>query len=157
MVKTTLCYIEKDDCYLMLYRNKKHNDPNAGKWVGVGGKFEEGENADECLVREVREELGVRLTEFKFRGLIHFMSDIWDDEDMYLYSGYSYEGIINEDCNEGELAWIKIDDVMSLNLWEGDRCFLELLTEEASCFEMTLKYEGDNLISCESELMYEDK
>ncbi len=133
----------------MLLRNKKLRDPNEGKWVGVGGKLESGETADECLVREVLEETGVRLTEFEFRGLIHFISDVWDDEDMYLYSGYEYEGEISSFCDEGELRWIEISEVTKLNLWEGDRLFLDLMTEGERDFELTLRYEGDKLVASE--------
>ena len=67
MRETTLCYLEKDGCYLMLYRNKKENDCNAGKWIGVGGKLEPGESPDECLLREVKEETGLCITRFQRR------------------------------------------------------------------------------------------
>ncbi len=150
MKNTSLCYIEKDGCYLMLYRNKKPDDPNEGKWIGVGGKFEEGETAEECMLREVREETGLTLTEYSFRGLVHFISDIWEDEDMYLYSGYAFEGQISSICEEGELKWIPISEVSKLNLWEGDRCFLKLMSMGYSDFEMTLRYEGDRLVECTS-------
>ncbi|MBQ0004558.1 MAG: 8-oxo-dGTP diphosphatase [Clostridiales bacterium] len=149
MINTTLCYIEKDQCYLMLFRNKKPDDPNEGKWVGVGGKFEEGETPDQCLLREVWEETGVQLTDYVYRGLVHFVSDIWEDEEMYLYSGYDYDGEISSVCSEGELSWIKISEVCSLNLWEGDKCFLELMAAGEKDFELTLRYEGDTLVSKE--------
>lgn len=148
MKKTTLCYIEKDNCYLMLYRNKKKNDPNEGKWVGIGGKFEEGESPEQCLLREVREETGLILTDYRYRGLVHFISDIWEAEDMYLYSGYTFEGSISSICDEGELRWIPITDIGNLSLWEGDKCFLEQMKSGANEFEMTLKYRGDSLVEC---------
>ena len=148
MRQTTLCYIEKDDCYLMLYRNKKKNDPNEGKWVGIGGGIEEGETPDQCVVREVREETGLELTEYKYRGLVHFVSDIWEDEEMYLYSGYAYNGQLSSICDEGELKWIPIAEVGDLRLWEGDKCFLEPMRNGCEDFEMTLRYEGDNLAEC---------
>ena len=94
-INSTLCYIEKDGCYLMLYRNKKPDDPCEGKWVGVGGKFEPGEDRDECLLREVREETGLVLTGYRFRGVVHFISDTWPDEDMHLYTADEFEG---NDC-----------------------------------------------------------
>lgn len=149
MKDTTLCYIEQNGRYLMLLRNKKLKDPNEGKWIGIGGKFEPGETADQCLIREVLEETGVRLTEYEFRGLIHFISDIWEDEDMYLYSGYEYEGEISSDCDEGELSWIPIEELSNLKLWEGDKIFLELMANGERDFELTLRYEGDNLVACE--------
>ena len=86
MKNTTLCYIEQDGCYLMLHRVKKHQDPNAGKWIGVGGKFEPSESPDECLVREVREETGLTLTRWRCRGIVTFVSDEWPTEYMHLFT-----------------------------------------------------------------------
>lgn len=146
MKKTTLCYIEKDDMYLMLLRNKKKNDENEGKWIGVGGKFEPGETPDMCLLREVKEETGLTLTSYKFRGLVIFESDIYETEEMYLYTADGYEGSITE-CNEGELAWKKKSEIGNLNLWEGDREFLKLLAEDEPEFYLTLTYKGDKLVS----------
>lgn len=145
MKNTTLCYIEKDGKYLMLYRNKKKNDENQGKWIGVGGHFEEGESPDECLLREVSEETGLVLTDYRFRGIITFVSDQYGTEYMHLYTATDYEGQIKA-CNEGELRWIEKREVMNLNLWEGDRIFLKKLLEDQNIFFLKLSYEGDILI-----------
>lgn len=152
MKKTTLCYIENNDSYLMLLRNKKKNDENSGKWIGVGGKFEEGETPEECLIREVMEETGLELTSYRFRGIVTFISDIYDDEEMYLYTADGYLGELTE-CNEGELSWIKKNEVSGLKLWEGDRKFLELLLDNSPEFRMTLTYSGDSLISSNYEFV----
>lgn len=152
MIRSTLCYIERDGCYLMLYRNKKKNDPNAGKWVGIGGKFEPGETADECLVREVREETGYTLTSYTFLGVVEFRNDSWEDEDMYLYLADWYrkkDGRDIPDCNEGELRWIPKDEILGLNLWAGDRYFLEPMLRGETDLNMRLTYSGDALISAE--------
>ena len=152
MIRSTLCYIERDGCYLMLYRNKKKNDPNAGKWVGIGGKFEPGETADACLLREVREETGYTLTSYTFLGVVEFRNDAWEDEDMYLYlaDGYRKEdGRDIPDCNEGDLRWIPKDEILSLNLWAGDRYFLEPMLRDETDLNMRLTYSGDTLISAE--------
>ena len=152
---STLCYIEKDDCYLMLFRNKKEKDPCEGKWVGIGGKFEPGENADACCLREVFEETGLTLTDYQFRGVIHFQSDVLPDEDMYLYTATAWEGmedgkgIEGFDCNEGMLQWVPKKDIFSLNLWEGDQYFLRPLVEGKQSIEMTCVYEGDHLVKYE--------
>jgi len=158
MKNTTLCYIrnEKNE-YLMLYRNKKENDLNEGKWVGVGGKFEAGENAEQCLLREVYEETGIELTSYHFHGIVNFISDVWDDEAMYLFTGTEFsfggkkvssipEEVLNEICNEGELHWIPEKDIMSLNMWEGDRYFMLPLIEHKDKIEMTLEYKGEELV-----------
>ena len=142
---TTLCYIEKDDKYLMLLRNKKEVDINKGKWIGVGGHFEEGESPEECLVREVYEETGLTLTNYKFRGLVTFSSDHWQTEYMFLYTADGFEGEL-KDCNEGELRWIPKSEILDLNLWEGDKEFLKLLFEENDVFSMKLSYVGDTLV-----------
>lgn len=142
---TTLCYIEKDDKYLMLLRNKKEVDINKGKWIGVGGHFEEGESPEECLVREVYEETGLTLTNYKFRGLVTFSSDQWQTEYMFLYTADGFEGEL-KDCNEGELRWIPKSEILDLNLWEGDKEFLKLLFEDNDVFSMKLSYVEDTLV-----------
>ncbi len=129
----------------MLYRNKKNNDPNEGKWLGVGGKLEEGETIDECAQREVLEETGISDANLLRVGLIHFRSDVYPDEDMYLYKGYLEEKPNLLETNEGELRWIAKDKVMMLPLWEGDRVFLKDLSEGRKDFEYVLTYKGEKL------------
>lgn len=141
---TTLCYIEQKDCYLMLHRNRKNNDVNKDKWIGVGGHFEFGESPEECLLREVKEETGLTLTSYRFRGLITFQSGSSLCEYMCLYTADGFEGEMFS-CSEGELAWVKKEDIASLHLWEGDKIFLKLLAEDAPFFTLKLHYEGDCL------------
>ena len=141
---TTLCYMEKDEKYLMLHRTKKQHDFNGGKWIGVGGKFEQNETPEECLLREVREETGLDLVNYTLRGIITFISDEWETEYMYLYTADKWTGELT-DCDEGELKWIEKDKVPLLELWEGDRLFLELLNTENRFFSMKLRYEGETL------------
>ena len=119
---TTLCYIEKEDKYLMLHRVKKQKDVNKDKWIGIGGHFEEGESPEECLLREVKEEAGLSLISFSFRGLITFCASGWPIEYMCLYTADGFEGELTE-CDEGALEWVEKDRLMSLNLWEGDKIF----------------------------------
>ena len=149
MKETTLCYIEQNDSYLMLLRNKKKIDMNKGKWIGVGGKLEIGETIEECLLREVYEETGLTLKNYNYRGKILFISDEWDSEIMHLYTADDFEGSLIE-CLEGELRWIPKDKIMDLNLWEGDRAFMKMLMEDEPYFEMKLVYQGDKL--CEIEI-----
>ncbi len=146
MKNTTLCYIERGGKYLMLHRTKKENDLNRDKWVGVGGKFEENESPDECLLREVREETGLTLTDYRCRGVVTFVSDEWEGEYMYLYTATGFSGTLRE-CDEGTLEWIDIDAVPALPLWEGDRIFFRLLREDRPWFSLKLCYEGDDLVS----------
>ena len=147
MKNSVLCYIEKDEKYLMLYRNKKKNDVNGGKWIGVGGKLEENESPDEALLREVKEETGLTLTSYRFRGIITFVSDTWEGEYMYLYTADGFDGEIIE-CNEGELLWVDKSSVLDLPTWEGDRIFLtRLLYDDPELMFIKLTYEGDDLVS----------
>lgn len=141
---TTLCYIERDGAYLMLHRTKKVNDQSRGKWLGVGGKFEDGESPDECMLREVREETGLTLTEYAFRGIVTFVSDCWETEYMHLFTATEYEGELHG-CDEGVLEWVPIEKVFGLSLWEGDRLFLKRLQESRDFFSLKVVYEGDRL------------
>jgi len=142
---TTLCYIEKDGRYLMMHRVKKAHDINKDKWVGIGGHFEADESPEECLLREVREETGLTLTDYKQRGIITFMSDKWQTEYMFLYTASAYEGEIGE-CNEGTLEWIDKEKVYELPLWEGDKIFFRLLEEQRPHFSLKLRYVGEALV-----------
>ncbi len=141
---TSLCYLERGGKYLMLHRTAKEQDANQGKWIGVGGKFEEGESPEDCVIREVKEETGYRLTSFRFRGLITFVLGSREVEYMSLFTADGFEGT-QTDCDEGELEWIPKDQVCHLNLWEGDRIFFRLLEEERPFFSLKLVYdeEGD--------------
>lgn len=141
---TTLCYIEKDDSYLMLHRVKKEKDINKDKWIGVGGHFETGESPEECLLREVREETGLTLTSWKLRGVITFRTDTYETEYMFLYTADGYTGTLAE-CDEGTLEWVKKSVVCNLPIWEGDKIFFHLLEEGADFFSLKLTYIGNQL------------
>ena len=145
-VLTTHCYLEKDGSYLMLHRTKKKKDVNKDKWIGVGGHAEGNETPQECLLREVKEETGLSLTSYKFRGLITFISDEYEAEMMCLFTADGYTGELIT-CDEGELEWVKKSDVPQLPTWEGDAQFLKLLLEdEKRFFAMKLRYEGERLV-----------
>ena len=146
MKDTTLCYIEQDGKYLLMNRNKKENDLNHGKWIGVGGKCEEGESPEQCVRRETFEETGLTLGKIHFYGVIHFRSDIWEDEEMYLYGSDDFSGQLASDCREGTLAWIPKEQVLNIPIWEGDRLFLRKMIAGDKKIEMTLRYEGDSLV-----------
>ena len=157
MQLTTLCYIEKDDAYLMLHRTKKENDINKDKWIGVGGHFLPGETPEECLLREVKEETGLTLLSYRLRGIITFgtIEDgvLSNNEYMHLFTADEFEGSLKT-CDEGELVWIQKETIPSLPLWEGDHFFLDLLSDNAPFFSMKLFYENDHLIE-NSVLFYE--
>ena len=146
MKNTTLCYIENPAGeYLMLHRVKKENDCNHDKWIGVGGKFEDGESPEECVLRETLEETGLTLTDYRYRGSVTFVSDRWETESMHLFTATGWTGRIREDCDEGVLEWIHRDRLAALPQWEGDRIFLELLWREVPFFSLKLRYEGERL------------
>jgi len=146
MINTTLCYIEQDGKYLMLHRTKKQNDLNENKWIGIGGRFNEGESPEDCVIREVREETGLTLTSYRYRGIVTFVSDLYPTEYMHLFTSDSYIGDLI-DCDEGELEWIPKEEITNLPVWEGDRIFLRLLREDVPFFSLKLVYEGDRLKS----------
>ena len=142
---TTICYIEQDGNYLMLHRTKKENDQSHDKWLGVGGKFDKDESPDECILREVKEETGLTLTSYQLRGVMTFVSDIWETEYMFIYTADEFEGELAE-CSEGDLQWIKKTEVMSLKLWEGDKIFLKKLIDGDGFFTVKMEYEGEKLV-----------
>lgn len=144
---TTLCYIEQDGKYLMLHRVKKEQDVNKDKWIGVGGHFEADESPEECLLREVYEETGLTLNEYRLRGVITFLTDCWPTEYMFLYTASSFSGELT-DCEEGTLEWVDKTAVCDLPIWEGDKVFFELLNKDAPFFSLKLRYEGDTLVEC---------
>ncbi len=146
---TTLCYIERDDQYLMLHRTKKENDINKDKWLGIGGHFEAGESPEDCLLREVREETGCSLGSYRLRGIVTFVSGRGLTEYMFLYTASGLEGELI-DCREGELVWVNKAHLDGLNLWEGDRIFFRLLDQRQDFFSLKLVYDAeDNLLSAE--------
>ena len=128
----------------MLHRIKKKNDLSHDKWIGVGGKFEEDESPEECVLREAREETGLTLTDYKYRGLVTFVSNVAETEYMHLFTATEWTGTPIP-CDEGELAWIKKADLLSLPLWEGDKIFLRLLDTDEPFFSLKLRYEGEHL------------
>ena len=146
MINTTLCYIEKDDSYLMLHRIKKENDLNKDKWIGIGGKFEDKESPEDCLLREVYEETGLTLKRFFYRGIVTFVSDKYPTEYMHLFTADKFEGSLKE-CDEGVLEWVEKSFVKGLPIWEGDKIFLDLIDTDTPFFSLKLVYSGDTLKS----------
>ena len=144
MLYSTLCYLERGDEYLMLHRVRKDHDVNRGKWIGVGGKFQDGESPEDCILRECLEETGLTLTEYRYRGLVTFVSDRYPTEYMHLFTAASWTGSPIP-CGEGELAWIKKAALRSLPMWEGDKIFLDLLEAGGPFFSLKLRYRGETL------------
>ena len=144
----TLCYLENDRGeYLMLHRIKKKNDVNQDKWIGVGGKFEENESPDECLLREAREETGLTLTDYRLRGVVTFVSQGWETEYMFLYTATGWAGELLADCDEGTLEWVDKKKVGDLPIWKGDELFFRQIEDPNSpFFSLKLSYRGDELV-----------
>ena len=145
MILSTLCYIEKDNKYLMLHRTKKKNDINKDKWLGIGGKFEEGESPEECIVREVMEETGLKLNSYQLRTIVTYVSTNWETEYMYVFTSNDFSGNLIE-CNEGDLQWIDKKEVTKLNTWEGDKIFVEKLQNDSRFFTVKFESDGEQLI-----------
>ncbi len=144
MKNTSLCYIERNGRYLMLHRVKKEHDENRDKWIGIGGKFEPGESPEDCVLRETLEETGLRLTKYRYCGIITFVSDRWETEYMHLFHATGFTGTPRE-CDEGQLEWIEKERVLSLPQWAGDRIFLDLMQKNVPFFSLKLRYEGERL------------
>ncbi len=147
MKNTTLCYIERDGKYLMLHRTKKENDENKDKWLGIGGKFEDGESPEECVYREALEETGLEIKNARYRGIVTFVSEKWGTEYMHLFTCSDFEGRIKEICDEGELMWIEKKKLIECELWEGDKIFLRLIADEKTpFFSLKLCYDKDDVL-----------
>ncbi len=148
MIETVLCYIENEkNEYLMLYRNKRKNDSNEGKYLGIGGHIEKGEAPDEALIREVYEEVGIRLTSYRKRGIVDFINTSYSER-MHLYVA-KVDKFPLPSCNEGTLYWINKGDILSLPLWEGDYVFLNKLLDNDDIFNIRLIYDNDKFIRSE--------
>ena len=146
MKQTTQCYLERGSKYLMLHRTKKQNDENHDKWIGVGGKFEEGESPEDCMMREIREETGYTVTQWRYCGIVTFVSDVWPAEQMHIFVCTEWTGEQIE-CNEGDLEWIEKQRLLELTMWEGDKIFLRLIDAKVPFFSLKLTYKGDELQS----------
>ncbi len=144
MKNTSLCYIEQNGAYLLLHRVKKKNDENRDKWIGIGGRFEENESPEDCVLREAWEETGLRLQSPRYCGIVTFVSDRWEGEYMHLFHAERFTGVLR-DCDEGVLEWVPRERVRSLPQWEGDRIFLDLLERRVPFFSLKLRYEGESL------------
>lgn len=144
LLQTTLCYLEQNGCYLMLHRVKKKNDVNHDKWIGVGGKFEPGEDAHACALREVHEETGLTMRAPRYRGIVDFFCPPWPAERMHLFTCSDFTGTMT-DCDEGTLEWVPKQTVQALPIWPGDKLFFRLLEQDAPFFHLELYYDGDTL------------
>lgn len=146
MRNTSLCYIYKNKKYLLIHKNKKENDLNRDKWIGVGGKFEDKESPEQCNRREVFEETGLKLKSAEYKGIITFVSDTWETEYMHLFTSSDFTGDLKPECDEGELSWVDEDKLFTLPTWSGDIIFLRLLNSDRF-FSLRLEYRGEQLIS----------
>lgn len=145
MQNTTLIYIENDSKYLMLHRTKKEHDCNKGKWIGIGGKFNETESPEECVVREIKEETGLTLLSMEYRGIVTFVSDGNFTEYMHIFWSKDFSGTLCE-CDEGELEWVEKSKMNALPHWKGDEIFLNLLELRVPFFSLKLVYEKGVLL-----------
>lgn len=148
MILSTICYIEKEGKYLMLHRTKKQQDINKEKWLGIGGKLEDKESPEECMIREVKEETGLTIKEYKLRGILTFTSTDYETEYIYVFTSNNFEGTLVE-CKEGDLQWIEKEKIRDLNLWEGDLLFIEKIKEDHPFFSIKFEYDGDKLVRYE--------
>ena len=140
----TLCYVKQKGKTLMLHRIKKENDMHAGKWNGLGGKLEPGETPEECVIREVYEESGLTIRNPRFHGMLTFPG--FDNDDWYgfVFTATDFSGTLI-DSPEGVLQWIADDELLDLNIWEGDKVFLKWLARD-DFFSGKFVYKNNKLV-----------
>lgn len=144
---TTLCYLRREGRYLLLYRDRKPDDLNAGFWIAPGGHLEDGESPLDCILREYREESGLTLLDPVLRGIVSFLFNGKETELTFLYTAEQAQGTLRA-CEEGELAWIDGSEIPGLSLWDGDRIFLpRLFSGNLDFFSLRLEYTGRELRS----------
>lgn len=145
MKLATLCYLKRNGSTLMLHRIKKQNDMHEGKWNGLGGKLEAGETPEECVIREVEEESGLKITSPRLHGFITFPNfDGVDDWYVFVFTAENFEGELT-DSREGVLKWIPDGELFDLNLWEGDRTFIEWMLD-GKFFSAKFNYKEGRLV-----------
>ena len=144
MINSVVCYLKKNNCYLLLFRNKKKNDYNHDKWIGVGGHLEKDETIDQAAIREIKEETGLDVHSLSCSGEVLFVYDDYQEK-MYVYEITDFSGELIE-CNEGDLKWIPIKDIYNYPMWEGDKVFLPLLINNKPFFNIELHYKNDVLV-----------
>jgi 8-oxo-dGTP diphosphatase len=144
MILATLCYVKHNGKTLMVYRNKKPNDMHAGKWNGLGGKFEAGETPEECIRREVEEEAGLLIQNPRLHGLLIFPNFKGNDWYVFVFTANEFHGELLESSPEGKLEWIDDDALTTLNLWESDHIFLPWIAA-GKFFSAKFEYEGDKM------------
>lgn len=142
-ILATLCYVKRDGHTLMVYRNKKANDIHEGKWNGLGGKFEAGESPEACVIREVHEESGLSLQHPKLCGLIMFPNFKGHDWYVFVFTATEFSGDLI-DSPEGQLEWIKDEELTRLKLWESDHIFFPWI-QKGEFFSAKFVYEGDKM------------
>ncbi len=147
MQLATLCYIKQDGHTLMLLRNKKTNDIHLGKWNGLGGKFEPGESPEQCVTREVREESGLEIQNPRLHGLVMFPGFKGQDWYVFVFSADQFSGDLI-DSPEGELRWIKDEEVPGLELWPSDGFFFDWMRQD-KFFSARFIYQGDEMLGHE--------
>lgn len=144
MILATLCYIKHNRKTLMVHRNKKPNDIHAGKWNGLGGKFEAGETPEECIRREVEEEAGLVIRNPRLHGLLVFTNFKGNDWYVFVFTANEFDGKLSESSPEGELAWVDDDKLTELNLWESDHIFFPWIAA-GKFFSAKFEYDEDKL------------
>lgn len=133
-ILATLAYVLSPDGrqVLLIHRNRRPDDPQYGKYNGLGGKLDPGEDVVAGMRREVREEAGLECESLMLRGTISWPGFGRQGEDWFgfIFRVESWSGAQKKTNEEGSLEWVDIEKILDIPLWEGDRYFLPLVFEK---------------------------
>lgn len=129
---------------LLVHRVARDDDEQLGKYNGLGGKVERGEDVAAAMRRELLEEAGIAPVDLELRGTLSWLNFNGRDVFGFVFLAV-WDGPVPENNEEGTLAWHEVESMLELPMWEGDKHFLPLVFDHnVAQFHGVMTYEGDH-------------